>query len=113
MTREHVFPQWAKKTLQEHPQWNPSQSYIQGTVGGREARVRGDILEWTSGKFAPNATAGGMSEIEAKALPYVAPMIRGEQVRLDRKAQHIIATWSALKAVIARYGHFPHCQRLN
>lgn len=107
MTREHVFPQWVKKVLEGNTHWQPNLSYTRGTVGGPEIHVKGDILETTVRIVCGDCNGGWMSEIEAKALPYVAPMIKGEQIRLDRDAQNAIATWAALKAVVARYSHSP------
>ena len=107
MTREHVFPQWVRGVLEEHSQWRPNDSYTRGIVGGLETHVKGNILDLTVRFVCDECNCGWMSGIEADAIPHVAPMIRGEQIRLDRKAQHAVATWAALKAVVARYSHSP------
>lgn len=107
MTREHVFSEWVKKVLEENPQWRSNKAYIRGNKGGPETHVKGDILDSTVRIVCDECNGGWMGNIEKNALPYVGPMIKGEQIRLDRNAQHAVATWAALKAVVARYSHSP------
>jgi hypothetical protein len=46
-----------------------------------------------------------MSDIEQAAIPYLKPMIRGEQVPLDRRGRDIVATWAFLRVLMAEYTH--------
>jgi len=42
--------------------------------------------------------------IDERARPILIPLIKGEQVRLTPDRQQIIATWAAMKAMVAEYG---------
>lgn len=49
-----------------------------------------------------------MSRIETAAKPYLAPMMAGVAVSLNKSAQRSISTWAALKAIVGRYAHEPY-----
>lgn len=52
-----------------------------------------------------NCNSGWMNDIETRAQPYLAEMLVGKALALDRDAQTKVARWAVLKAMAARYGH--------
>jgi len=43
-------------------------------------------------------------QIDNRARPIMIPLIKGQQLRLSPDQQQIVATWAAMKAMVAEYG---------
>lgn len=46
---------------------------------------------------------GWMRELEDDAEPFLTPLFSGHPIRLEPKAQELVATWAAMKAIVAEY----------
>ncbi len=68
--------------------------------------ITGKPLDFTSNNFCESCNNGWMSEIENRTIPVLKPMIEGkiegEQIYLNRKAQHMIALWAGMRAMVIR-----------
>ena len=65
----------------------------------------GDIRDWQVLCVCAACNNGWMrQQIDEPARSTMIPLIKGQQVRLSRSQQQIIATWAAMKAMVAEYG---------
>jgi hypothetical protein len=60
-----------------------------------------DVLDIAPKTVCGRCNSGWMSQIENSAQKYLTPLVSGSPTRLGGEAQRAIATWSALKAIVA------------
>ena len=63
----------------------------------------GDVRNRGIRTVCADCNSGWMSSIEEMTRPVLEPLIRGQSSFLDQKAQKTLATWSAMKTMIAEY----------
>ena len=104
VTMEHLFPQWVTYLLKTSLHGFPSGNLIQiRTIGNQEYRWKTSTpLDFVAKTVCGECNNGWMSKIETDAIPYVTPMIEGEQITLDRPAQISVATWMGLRTFMSR-----------
>jgi hypothetical protein len=70
-------------------------------IGGKRTKRRHHTLEYTT-RVCNDCNGGWMNDLDSTAYPYVAEMIRGRSIALDRRAQSAIAAWFCKICVTAR-----------
>lgn len=112
VTDEHVWPEWISRYLNDEvlpgaefgkSRFETDPSTMQRRQVGR--KWGGPQLDLKVKRVCKPCNNHWMSDIETGAIPYLKPMIRGEQVSLDEEARDIVATWAFLRAVMAEYTH--------
>ena len=104
VTREHLLPHWLGKVLQD---WSPSDdgydfAYVYSTEAG-EGTPRTYVVgrpEIVVKAVCEDCNGGWMSQLEREVIPFLGPMVRGEEVHLDVAAQVVLARWAAKVAVL-------------
>lgn len=109
-TREHVFPQWTHKYMANRKKGKTlSVRGIQNLDGSGTKLVKmpGDIRDWqiqcVCGGLNDTCNNGWMRKLEEKAAPNLEPLILGNQFYLTPIQQATIASWVALKCMVAEY----------
>jgi hypothetical protein len=70
-------------------------------IGGKRLAAGRYTLEYTT-RVCDQCNSGWMNDVDTKAFPYVAEMIRGKPLALDPAAQAAVAAWFCKVAVTAR-----------
>lgn len=112
VTDEHVWPGWINRFLNEEVLpgaefgkaiFNTDPSTMQRRPGGR--KWGGPQLDIKVKRVCEQCNSQWMSDVEKAAIPYLKPMIRGEQVPMGRRAREALSTWAFLRAAMAGYTH--------
>lgn len=112
VTDEHVWPDWISRFLNEEVlpdaefgklRYETDPSTLEKRQVGRT--WGGPQLDIKVKRVCEPCNNRWMSDIEKAAIPYLKPMIRGDQVDLDRRARELVATWAFLRVVMAEYTH--------
>ncbi len=112
VTDEHVWPEWISRFLNDEvlpdaefgkSRFETDPSTMQQRQVGR--KWGGPQLDIKVKRVCEPCNSRWMSAIEKAAIPYLKPMIRGQQVPLDEQARDIVATWAFLRVVMAEYTH--------
>jgi hypothetical protein len=112
VTDEHVWPEWVSRFLNDEvlpdvefgkSRYETDPSTLEKRQLGR--KWGGPQLDIKVKRVCEPCNGRWMSDIEKAAIPYLKPMIQGEQVPLDKRAREIVATWAFLRAVMAEYTH--------
>jgi hypothetical protein len=108
LTGEHIFPKWSHQYLPDDEGKNYQS--LRGIQGPRSAdhhviNKSGDIRHWkVTCVCGPRCNNGWMqAKVEADAKPILIPLIRGEECRIFPADQTRIATWAAMKAMVAEW----------
>jgi len=111
LTREHIFPRWAWPYFDQLPRTRAGISvalnYPDRVDIGYEGLLKGAVRDWevrcVCGGLSTDCNSGWMKDIEDAARPILLPMIQGANYkeRLFPEDLNIIATWAALKVIIA------------
>jgi hypothetical protein len=100
LTDEHVWGNWLTSAV-SHP---PTQAYSERvTVSGEQQRWKQPVFAQKVKIACARCNNGWMSQIEEQAKPLVAPMANGTTTRLKPRHQARLATWAALKALVAEH----------
>jgi hypothetical protein len=100
VTREHVFPRWVVTELMKDPRGLPRwSSYVQGN-GERQWRTN-KPLDIVAKTVCKRCNETWMSDIEKAAKVYLAPMLAGTEMVLDKNAMAVISKWITLRALVA------------
>ena len=104
LTQEHVWPQWLRD---EVPDFADLGTQVMGIVGYPNTWRQRRTKAFSARPKIVCATCnnGWMSDLESASAPILAPMIRGQPVRLDRAAQRLVAFWLAKTVMTARWVH--------
>ena len=106
LTREHVWPQWVRSSL-DHPAGPGTATRTVIRAGGREewsyrARPANVVVR----SVCEECNGGWMSELEQRAMPVLLPMIEDRgPVTLEASDADTVATW-ALKTSLAAGSEF-------
>jgi hypothetical protein len=108
LTEEHIFPKWTRHYFDKFPRKRAGSSFGVEYPDHTDAVVRllpGPLRDWTVKSVCggPRSTcnAGWMKDIEDKAKPIMLPLFDGEPTRLSPVDLETIATWAALKVMVA------------
>jgi hypothetical protein len=100
MSKEHLWPQWARQAL--HP--DDRARLIEHLIDCQDGTSR---REWLAPVFSATlkdvcvaCNTGWMSQIEAIAKDLALPLVRGEHRFLDQKDQMLISGWSYMKILV-------------
>lgn len=117
VTKEHVLPLWAARVATSIPRaLDQDLRIIAGSIGDKKRSWRfpnNADFNLTVKRVCKFCNEGWMNEIERNAMPFLRPMIEGERILLDRKAQTAVSAWAAKTAVMARYAHNPPLPKID
>ncbi|HLF70685.1 MAG TPA: hypothetical protein VI759_00825 [Dehalococcoidia bacterium] len=113
VTNEHLFPKWMTAVIKSHPRAGNAPvnfSHLMGTTtiqGTKTRRWEASGMDTKTRCVCKPCNEGWMGNIEDNARPYLTSMITsGKRVTLTKDIRQKIATWAALKAMIAKtLGH--------
>ncbi len=75
--------------------------------GTNLVKMAGDIRDWqiacVCGGLKNTCNSGWMKELEDRAMPILIPLLQGKHVFLTPIQQEVIASWTALKCIVAEY----------
>lgn len=97
LTKEHVFPDWIRKSGRR-----PPEGVEQSSVLPRPLRV--DCYTWKLKVMCEICNNEWGSALEQAAKPSLEMMIEGHSVQLDPAAQESLAKWAYKTALVAWYG---------
>lgn len=111
LTNEHVFSNWTHALLGPRPFGSSTsriaKEYLDKPEDSLMLKFPGQIRDWqvkcVCGGTQQSCNGGWMKDIDDAAIPIMSPMIRGEETRLTTSDQHLIASWAALKVMVAEY----------
>lgn len=111
VTDEHVWPDWISRFLNEampgvefgKARFAVDPSTLEQRQVGR--KWGGPQLDIKVKRVCEPCNSGWMSDTEKAAIPYLKPMILGEQVPVDRRAREVLSAWAFLRVVMAEYTH--------
>jgi hypothetical protein len=107
LTREHVYSNWTRRFV---PRTMKTFRSLRATAHADRTDFvlvnrPGDVRDWQVLCVCAACNNGWMRrQIDDRARPIMIPLIKGEPVRLSPDQQRIIATWAAMKAMVAEYG---------
>jgi hypothetical protein len=107
LTREHVYSNWTRRFV---PRTMTMFRSLRATAHPDRTdfvfvKRPGDVRHWQVLCVCAACNNGWMrQQIENRARPIMILLIKGQHVRLSPDQQKIIATWAAMKAMVAEYG---------
>jgi hypothetical protein len=115
LSREHVWSTWMHQFIrkpnkpQKHIRRVISTSVKTGIKRETQAIVRpGDIISMKLKVVCGNhCNAGWMSRIESRVKPILIPLLLGLPTTLPKYSQEILATWIAMKLMVAEFSMPP------
>jgi len=107
LTREHVYSNWTRRFV---PRTMKKFRSLRATSFANRTdfvfvQSPGDVRDWQVLCVCEACNNGWMrSCVDERARHVMIPLITGQRVRLSPIQQQIIATWAAMKAMVAEYG---------
>lgn len=104
LTKEHIWPAWAAEHLPDaHARDETTRLFMGGTVPTDDRTVtrQGSIKHKKLRVVCGPCNNEWMSKIEDDAKPVLLPMLLGQNLFLEEKAQGLLARWVALKVMVA------------
>lgn len=103
-SREHLIPEWVDDAFELPDGWTRGSTRLHTTSGGMSntrqvQRIATRLL--ASKAVCTPCNTGWMSIIENQTKSLLAPLIRGESLRLEHSDQLQIALWACMKAAVA------------
>jgi hypothetical protein len=107
LTQEHVYSRWTRRfvprTLKSYKSLRAT-SYPDRTDFVFVKRP-GDVRNWQVLCVCAGCNNGWMRQrVDEAARPLLISLIQGHQIRLTPQQQRTIATWAAMKAMVAEFG---------
>ncbi|MBA2764377.1 MAG: hypothetical protein H0U42_06785 [Thermoleophilaceae bacterium] len=100
MSKEHLWPSWARATLLD----TEKDMVVPHSIESSEAV---SVREWDAPAFSATlkrvclqCNNGWMSDLEHRAQPYATPLILGTPTTVDASAQRSLAIWAYLKCLL-------------
>jgi hypothetical protein len=106
LTTEHTIPVWLAKLLNALEPEGPKNRATQWEEGGLtefERSFGASLPSITVKAVCRPCNTGWMSKLERRAQPIMAPMIRGETVRLTGTEQLEVAAWAAKTFMVSEF----------
>jgi len=106
LTKEHVYSNWTRRFVPRTLKKFRSLRAITRSDRTEFVFVNrpGDVRDWQVLCVCQACNNGWMRRlIEDRARPIMTPLIKGEGIRLSPTQQQIVATWVAMKAMVAEY----------
>lgn len=107
LTHEHMYPDWMKNYIPRtaeyhttgvalvHPHCPEEQTTIRKRMGDFHARR----IYCVCGE----CNSGWMSRLQQEAKPFLVPMLEGREIVLHKRAQRLLAAWTAMMVMAAEY----------
>ncbi|MFL5900826.1 MAG: hypothetical protein ACJ75S_06470 [Solirubrobacterales bacterium] len=100
MSKEHLWPEWVRRTLDEDEQ----RERIPHSI---EHHDRRPAQNWSAPAFTAtlkgvcvSCNTGWMAQVEGIAKEFAEPLVKGEPCFLDKEAQMFISAWSYMKILV-------------
>jgi hypothetical protein len=106
LTKEHVYSNWTRRFVPRNIKMFRSlrATALPDRTDFVFAKRPADIRNWQVLCVCAACNNGWMrQQIENRARPVMMRLIKGQYVRLSLHQQQIIATWAAMKAMVAEY----------
>ena len=106
LTKEHIYSNWARRFV---PRSMKNFRSLRATRHPDRTdfiivRRSGDLRDWQVACVCAACNNGWMRQrLDEVARPVLIPLIKGEQTRLSPEHQLIVATWAAMKTMVAEY----------
>lgn len=100
LSKEHLWPDWARRTFSEAELKAPILHSIHGSDGPPQEIWDASTFSSTLKKVCQPCNNGWMSRLEDEARPHAKPLLMGEPRILDTQAQQALALWGYLKCVL-------------
>jgi hypothetical protein len=100
MSKEHLWPQWARKTLEDDLREQRVSHSLHDDTGDAYETWDAAVFSSTLKRVCVRCNNTWMSRLEARAQPHAEPLLLGESRTLDRNAQIAIAMWGHLKCLL-------------
>ncbi len=114
LSREHFWPEWSHSLLGQdavasHIRTNYVSSKHSPHIGGvaKERRDQGSLIKHKIKMVCEKCNNGWMSARENDIKNFLTPMIMGELVVMDERAQAKLAAWIAMKIMVAESENEP------
>ena len=107
-SKEHFWSEWTHALLPKleapsYQDWTITTHPIEGLKGHRSRKRQGDVYTKKLRVVCEDCNNGWMSQIENTAKGLLAPLIRGERVKLDADGAYAVARWVANKIMVAEH----------
>ena len=105
LSKEHIWSKWTRTLIQHDVKQHQHMQIVWGPEGPTESRrtYGGDARNRSPRAVCADCNNGWMSRLETAAKPFVIMLIKGERAILDAEAQRLVASWIALKSMVAEY----------
>jgi hypothetical protein len=105
LTKEHLWSRWIRQLVSHDAKKHEHVNQIFRSEGIETAtRVwSGDVRNRGVRSVCGECNNGWMSSLEEHARPALEPLIKGELFFLNQNTQKTVATWIAMKTMIAEY----------
>ncbi len=106
LTKEQVYSNWTRRFA---PRTTKMFRSLRATAHPDRTdfvfvKRPGDVRDWQVLCVCASCNNGWMRrEIDDRARPIMIPLIKGQRIRLSSSEQRIVATWAAMKAMVAEY----------
>jgi hypothetical protein len=111
LSREHIWPTWSHEFIRKSPRGSHTRRLWErpvqhGAITGeiQTKSHQGDVI---SSKLKvvckDHCNSGWMSRLETRAKPILVPLMTGHDLSLGKYNQEILATWIAMKMLIADF----------
>jgi hypothetical protein len=105
LTKEHLWSKWIRQLVRhdasKHEQTN--QVFNISAVDRTAKTIAGDVRNRGIKAVCGKCNSGWMSSIEERAKPALRPLTKGAPAFLNRDSQSDVATWIAMKTMVAEY----------
>ncbi len=105
LTKEHLWSKWTRQLVRhdalKHEHAN--QVFNVGAVDRTVKTIGGDVRNRGIRAVCKRCNSGWMSSVEEWAKPALIPLINGTASFLDHDSQRAVATWIAMKTMVAEY----------
>jgi hypothetical protein len=105
LSKEHLWSKWTRQLVKHDALQHEHKNQVFRITGidRTERTYGGDARNRGIRAVCKECNSGWMSSIEEWARPALEPLIKGEHAFLDHDSQRAVATWIAMKAMVAEY----------
>ena len=112
LSREHVWPQWSAPYIPKRPNPSHKTSVFTSSPADPDSyqlkktrQYQGDLRNMMIRVVCEGCNNGWMSELEDRSKKLLLPLILGEAGVFSKDGQKTIATWIAMKVMVAEFSN--------
>src|SRR5579863_3278397 len=106
LTKEHLFADWLRDYIPREMRSHVSRVALIDPPSKRqvaEQRHNGDFHSRRIRCVCGTCNNGWMSRLQNSAKPLLAPFLLGDPTTLHKRAQRVVATWTAMTVMVGEY----------